>query len=239
MNDPKPTAASEAAGGVAAVDRAFAIIAAMTDSAHAMTLAELAGATGLYKSTILRLITSLERAAILVRRPDDKYELGPLAFRLGRAYDMNLQMQDRVRSTLETLVAQGTESASFHTPYDDTRRLCLLRVNSAHPTLDSVKQGDLLPADRGAPADIIKRFSGYNGKPSNGLVSTSFGARDRACGAIACPVFAAGERFVGALSLSGPRERFTEQAVVQMSTLLLQEARSLSRVLGGRWPVDE
>lgn len=242
MSQQAHAVADTATGGVAAVDRAFAIVAAISDSTNAMSLAELSRATGFYKSTILRLIASLERAAIVVRRPDDKYELGPLAFRLGRAYDRTLQVNERVRSALESLVAQGTESASFHMPYNDECRLCLLRVDSDHPTLDSVKQGDLLPADRGAPADIINRFSSYSGGepvPDNDLVCTSFGARDKACGAIACPVFSAGDRFVGALSLSGPQERFTRETVASMSALLLQQARSLSRSLGGQWPAED
>ncbi len=230
---------ASATSGVAAVDRAFAIIEAIADSDGAMTLADLARGTGFYKSTILRLLSSLERAAIVVRRPDDQYELGPLAFRLGQAYNSNLQVNERVGATLESLVAQGTESASFHTAYNDDYRLCLLRVDSNHATLDSVKQGDLLPADRGAPADIINRFSNYSvGQPvpENRLVSTSFGARDKACGAVACPVFSAGSRFIGALSLSGPQERFTAEAVTAMSALLLQEAQALSKRLGGQWP---
>ena len=239
MSKQEHAAAKAATGGVAAVDRAFSIVSAIGDSTHAMTLAELSRATGFYKSTLLRLIVSLERAAMVVRRPDDKYELGPLAYRLGRAYDRNLQVNERVGATLESLVAQGTESASFHTAYNEDYRLCLLRVDSNHATLDSVKQGDLLPADRGAPADIIKRFANYSGGksvPESFLVSTSFGARDKACGAVACPVFSNGDRFIGALSLSGPQERFTAEAVAAMSALLLQEARTLSERLGGQWP---
>ena len=239
MNASSHPVKADPTGGVAAVDRAFAIIETIADSASAITLADLARGTGFYKSTILRLLSSLERAAMVVRRRDDKYELGPLAFRLSHAYDRNLQINERVRSTLESLVAQGTESASFHTAYNDEYRLCLLRVDSNHSTLDSVKQGDLLPADRGAPADIINRFSNDSGGqpiPENQLVSTSFGARDKACGAVACPVFSTGNRFIGALSLSGPQERFTEEAVARMSALLLQEARALSESLGGQCP---
>ena len=57
-------------GGVAAVDRAFAILAAFGPQDRSMTLAELGRRTGLYKSTILRLIESIERAGFL-RRTDD------------------------------------------------------------------------------------------------------------------------------------------------------------------------
>lgn len=234
-----PSSAPEPAGGVAAVDRAFALIDALVSAEGPMALADLARATGYYKSTILRLLVSLERATIVVRRPDDRYELGPLAYRLGQTYDRALQVNEKILATLKSLVARGTESASFHTPYNDDYRLCLLRVDSSHPTLDRIRQGDLLPADRGAPAEVIARFAHYRGEcpmPDASLVHASRGARDRACAAVSCPVFARGDRFIGALSLSGPKERFTEQAIAHMSALLLQSACSLSESLGGQWP---
>lgn len=234
--DPAPS------DGVAAVDRAFVILRAVEMATEAVSLSELSRVTGLYKSTILRLIASLERAALLVQRPDLRYELGPFAFRLGRAYDTSHDLKDRVLEVLERLVRNGTESASFHVHYDDAHRLCLFRVNSHHSTLDNVKSGDLLPIDRGAPAKVIDhcmRGAGQEDIVRGGarrLIFTSFGERNPACAAVACPTFGANGQFVGALSLSGPLERFTEERTAQMGRQLLAEGEALSRALGGRWP---
>ncbi|MGH8841220.1 MAG: helix-turn-helix domain-containing protein, partial [Advenella sp.] len=66
--------------GVAAVDRAIAILQAMSTQATPMALADLARSTGLYKSTLLRLIASLEKASLVARRADGSYVLGPYAY---------------------------------------------------------------------------------------------------------------------------------------------------------------
>ncbi|MFX7854014.1 helix-turn-helix domain-containing protein, partial [Acinetobacter baumannii] len=60
-------AATPGQSGVAALDRAFAILFAFRPGDYALTLAELAARTGLYKSTILRLAGSLIQHRMLYR----------------------------------------------------------------------------------------------------------------------------------------------------------------------------
>lgn len=64
----------------------------------------------------------------------------------------------------------------------------------------------------------------------------SFGERDPDCAGLACPVFGPGGKCVGALSLSGPKPRFTRDTIKAMSSLLLKTAIRLTRTLGG--PTD-
>lgn len=223
--------------GVAAVDRALKIVYAIEKASGPLSLADLARATGLYKSTLLRLIASLERGALVVRRPDHRYGLGPFAFRLGRAFETNYHLRECVVPVLEWLVANGTESSSFHVRHGDDARLCLLRVDSPHATLDRVRAGDLLPMDRGAPGRVLRTFrAGWDGHANVELVSRSIGERDPACGALSCPVFGPGGELLGAISLSGPLERFTDARIDEMSRLLLAAAETASRALGGPWP---
>jgi len=68
--------------GVAAVERALTIVGAVAERTEPITLADLSRATGFYKSTLLRLIASLEKAALVVRRADGRYSLGPYAHHL-------------------------------------------------------------------------------------------------------------------------------------------------------------
>src|SRR5690606_25169664 len=140
--------------GVAAVDRAIAILQAMSREASPMALADLARNTGLYKSTVLRLIASLEKASFVARRADGSYVLGPYAYQLGRAYEATHHLVEVLRPILADLVAQGTESASFHVYDSRSTRLCLLRIDSHHSTLDRIDAGGLLPLDRGAAGKL-------------------------------------------------------------------------------------
>ena len=81
------------ADGVAAVDRAIAILNAFTQSDRTLSLAELAARTGFYKSTILRLAGSLLRGQYLERLEGGRYRVGPAAFRLGALYQRGWLMR--------------------------------------------------------------------------------------------------------------------------------------------------
>jgi len=221
---------SENADGVAAVDRALLIAATLERHAAPMKLADLSRATGLYKSTLLRLLASLQRASLVIRRSDQTYVLGHLVFRLGRAYEAAHQLKECVYPVLVWLVGEGSESASFHVTQDRKHRLCMFRIDSKHPTLDRIAAGDLLPMDRGAPAKVLRQL------PSPDLVHTSFGEREASCAAVSAPVFAPDGSVAGALSLSGPAERFTASAVKHMKKLILKAAREATEAIGGQWP---
>ncbi|MHC2695893.1 IclR family transcriptional regulator [Bradyrhizobium liaoningense] len=179
--------------GVAAVDRALSILAAFEDAPEPMTLAELARRTKMYKSTLLRLMTSLQEFGYLVQFADGRYHLGPTPFRLGAVYQRSNNLHDRVVPLLRQLVADGTESPSYHVRHDAKRRLCVFRVDSQHSTLDRVEAGMLLPLDRGAAGRVILAFDGEKGEGYDEIrkdcIAMSFGERDPDCAGLACPVF--------------------------------------------------
>jgi len=231
---PAPEAASD---GVAAVDRALAIVDAVSHSTEPMTLADLSRATGFYKSTLLRLIGSLEKASLVVRRADGRYVLGTYAHHLGQAYEAAYRITETILPLLHGLVDKGTESASFHVYHDAASRMCLLRVDSHHSTLDRIRVGDLLPLDRGAAGRLIVSYLVEGLPPERaGLLEVSMGERDPNCAAVACPVFGPDGNLCGAISLSGPKERFTPAATKKMSKLAQEAAQAATRMLGGRWP---
>jgi DNA-binding IclR family transcriptional regulator len=211
--------------GVAAVDRAFAILGALAERDDPGALADIARATGFYKSTILRLAASLEAAGYLTRLEDGRWMLGGSAHRLGLAYERQNPLRRHVVPVLRELVEQGTESASFHVRHGDAR-LCLFRVNSHHSTLDRVEAGAILPLDRGAAGRILRGDETHR-------TALSRGERDPSCAGLAAPVFGPAG-LVGALSLSGPGERFTEEAVARMETLLLAATDRVGQALGSR-----
>ena len=223
------------------MDRALAILAAFETCTAPVGLSDLARATGFYKSTLLRLLISLDAAGYVSRLRDGRYALGPMAVRLGNAYERINPFRVHVLPAMRDLVEAGYESASFHVLQDATTRLCLLRTNSRHATLDSVAAGQILPLRRGAPGRVLLAFTDL-ADPALGEVrsaghAVSFGERDPLCAGVACPVWGPGARLGGALSLSGPRERFTQDAVATMLAALIAAADLVSKTLGGTRPL--
>ncbi len=223
--------------GVAAVNRALSILQAFEGETEPLTLALLARRTGLYKSTLLRLIASLQAFGYVVQLPTGRYQLGPTPFRLGAVYQRANRLHDHVMPVLRRLVAEGTESPSFHVRHDQKLRLCVFRVDSQHSTLDRVEAGALLPLDRGAAGKVILAFDGAPNEALNEIrqnfLGMSFGERDPDCAGIAAPVFGPDNKLIGALSVSGPKPRFTPESKTRMSELVLDAAVQLTRALGG------
>ncbi|MCC5808834.1 MAG: IclR family transcriptional regulator [Ectothiorhodospiraceae bacterium] len=227
--------------GVAALDRGLSILAALEAAPEARTLAEISRDTGLYKSTILRLLESLQAAGYVVRVQDSRYALGPTIYRLGQAYERRNPLRDHLVPIMERLVEADAESPSFHVRQGASTRICLFRLDSRHSTLDRVQVGDLLPLDRGAAGRVILAFD-ENADGAEGqrirrdLYAVSLGERDVSCAGIAAPVFSTGGRLIGALSLSGPRERFYPENIERMRVLLLSAAKEATESLGGSFP---
>lgn len=222
-----------ATDGVAAVQRALSILDAFRGTNGVLTLKAISESTGLYKSTILRLMVSLEAFGYIRRLEEGGYQVGPKFSELAAVYQASFNLGDYVLPVLRNLVAQVNESASFYVAERDVR-LCLYRVETDQVIRDHIRVGDTLPLDKGASGRVLMRFA--DGLPAalapEEFVATSTGERHPDMAAVAAPVFALGGRIAGALSISGPRSRFSAKLVKSLREAVRVSAIELSRQLG-------
>jgi Transcriptional regulator len=231
---------AEPNGGVESVDRALRILGCFLNDDETLNLTELAARTGYYKSTILRLTASLERAGFLIRHSDKSYALGSELMRLGAIYQRAFRLEAYVRPVLRSLLEGTGESASFFRREGD-RRICLFREDSTHGIREHIREGDALSLTAGAAGHVLTRFDPTNpdSLPSPELFDSlpliSYGERDPEVAAAAVPVFSRREGLVGALTVSGPLSRFTPEKIARIKEQLLRAGRELSTMLGGSY----
>ena len=222
--------------GVAAVDRALAILAAFRDEDHALSLAELADRSGLYKSTILRIADSLLRAGYLRKLPDGSYQVGAAPLRLASLFQRQTRTSDLVPPILRDVVERTEECASFYIR-EGNFGVCLHRVDCSRMVRDTIREGDRLPIDKGAACHVLRAFCGESGKKLDEVrvhgYCTSFGEYDPEIAAVSVPVVGMHQTLVGALTISGPRYRFDEASVKRMLSSLGIFARKLTSDFGG------
>jgi len=151
--------------GVASVDKALGILRLFHSETPELSLIQIAEQTGLYKSTVLRMLASLESALLVVKQSDGKYVLGPAIASLYAAYQHQQSLETVVLPILEKLMLATNESAAFHVRQGD-KRLCLYRVDSKQALRDHIKVGDLLPIDKGAGGKVLRAFEGAGDKLS-------------------------------------------------------------------------
>lgn len=228
-------AASQPADGVAALDRAIAILNAFTPADRSLSLAEIAARTGLYKSTILRLAGSLMRGQLLERLDDGRYRVGPATFRLGAIYQRSFVAADVLLPVMRDLSERSLESVAFYVRAGDMRT-CLYRIESKHPIRYMVREGDVLPLKAGSGGRVLAAFSGAEGEPYDTIRRTyhyiSLGDRDPETAGMSAPVFGPGRALVGALTLAGPRSRVDAAFLDRMKSPLLEAAARATRSFG-------
>ena len=231
-----PASPSASPDGVAALDRAFSILFAFRPDDRGLSLAELAVRTGLYKSTILRLVASLIHHRLLVRLDDGRYQIGPATLQLSAIYQRGLQLADIVLPVMRRLRDESGESVSFYVRQKNLR-VCLHRVDSTHAIRDHVREGDVLPLDKGSGGRVLSAFGGARGALQERIrrdgYYASTGERDAETAGISTPVFSAEQPLAGALTLAGPRSRVDEALMMRMRRPLLEASIEASEMLGG------
>lgn len=229
------TAESDKKDGVAAVKRAIALINAFRAGDGSLSLNELAQRTGMYKSTILRLFTTLIREHCIVRLSDGTYQLGSMLLHWGGLYQSAIRIDDHVPAILRRLAQETGEGATFFIR-EKNLRVCLFRVDSPKSLRDHIHIGDLLPLDKGAAGRVLTAFdrtlTDEADFPAQPLIAT-VGEREPDIAAIAVPVFGPEGSLRGAMAISGPAARFALNAVPAMSKALLAASIELTVRLGG------
>lgn len=219
--------------GVASVDKALTILRLFSSQNMELSLNQIAEATGLYKSTALRMLASLSNALLVMKRSDGMYVLGPAIATLNAAYQQQQSLETVVIPVLEQLMKSTHESAAFHVRQGD-QRLCLYRVDSKQALRDHIKVGDLLPIDKGAGGKVLRAFEGAPGKANvqirEAMVLAVAGDRVKEISGISSPVFNA-EGLIGVITLTMPTYRFN----AKQASIVKASAQKLTELLGGKF----
>lgn len=227
-------------GGVTAVDRALGLLACFRDDDDSLSLAELARRSKLAKSTILRLMVSLIRYGHIRRQADGRYIPGPAGLRMGRLYQVSYRLGDHIYHSMRKLVDRSGESAGIWVR-DGNDRVCLYRVDSPRNAHSTVQEGDRM-ALSGAGGRVLVAFTGAQDAASERIrtegISITYGEATEDMAALAAPVFGRDQRFIGALSLTGPRHRFVADTISLMVPLVRDTAADITRLAGGEMPAQ-
>jgi len=233
---PSETAAASESSGVAVLDRAFSLLAAFGPADERLSMAELSRRTGLYKSTVLRLLTALEHGGFVRRLADGQYAIGPEPLRLATIYQRSFHVGHVIEPILKALSAESGETASFYVRHGEAR-IALLRAEPARSVRAAVAVGQEYPIAQGASGKVLLAFSGTE-TPAMQVIrerlwAVSYGERDPDTASVSAPVFAVTGELQGSLALSGPRARLAPpDAMLAACRSVLKAARDASQGLG-------
>ena len=227
----------ESSSGVAVLDRAFAILGAFGPEDERLTLTELSRRSGLYKSTVLRLLGALEHGGFIRKLDDGQYTIGPQPLRLAAIYQKSFRVAPVIEPLLGQLSRDVGETSSFYVR-EGNKRVVLHRVEPARPVRVSISVGDEFPIERGASGKILLAFSDMAdarwAPVRERMWAASYGERDRETAAASVPVLGATGNLAGAMTLSGPIARLgTQNTMYAAVGALLVAAKTATLALGG------
>lgn len=139
---------------VRVIGKAVAALEILLAEDREMTLSELARSLEMSRSTVHRLLATLERHRLVDRSEAGTYQLGLQLFRLGSAVRVNAVLGRIALRELEAL-AERLSLTSYLSVRDRDRALCVVRVDRG-PIMATVYQvGDTLPLHVGAGPRIL------------------------------------------------------------------------------------
>ncbi|WP_138755831.1 IclR family transcriptional regulator [Paenibacillus sinopodophylli] len=235
---------------VRAVDRALDILLCFTSKTDwAMT--EIAEHVGLHKSTVHRMLATLEEKGFIERdRQTDRYHLGmkmwELSANLSRSDDQAtiwLPEMERLRDLLG-------ETVSIYVR-DGSERIRIQAVQSNQPVRRVAPVGVRLPLYAGASSKVLIAYSdllvqeSIFGDPAwlytidldqykqqldeicEQGYATSFEEREPGAAALSAPIFNRTGKLAAALSVSGPASRLTMETMREYAPIMMESAKRM------------
>jgi DNA-binding IclR family transcriptional regulator len=217
--------------GVEAVERAMRLLACFEAAGETLSLAQLAQRSRLYKSTILRLATSLRKSGFLQRYENGRFSLGEELRRLGELARVTEELERFVAPELKQLTTATAETVSFYVR-QGRHRICLFREVSPGSVRHYLLEGGRHALFVGATGRIFKAYDAASADAESVRIRrrgwvASRGERKPDLGAVAVPILNARRELLGVLNVSVVLSRFTKPKERQIRLLLVESRRRL------------
>ncbi len=247
---------------VQSFDRAVAILDTFTAERSEMGVSEIAHLTGLSRSTVHRLLVSLQHHELVQQLPNSKnYALGPHVLRLAQVAFAKVNLQYTARPIMTWLRDRCDETVGLHVLQGDTARIVLDQVESGQPLRRTYTDiGQPIPIHQGSPGKVLlahhplevqeKILAGRLDAATPRTITDpnklrtelrnvlkkgyalSFEERVPEISTISVPVRNHTGTVIAALSVTGPSSRLNRKRLVEFFPLAAEAAKKISTNLG-------
>lgn len=239
---------------VRAVERALDILLCFTSEAE-LSLTEIAAMVGLHKSTVHRLLASLEGKGFVLRNPSsEKYRLGfriwELSANLSRSDDPEVvllpemeHLRDELDETVSLYVRDGLERIRIQAVQSNQTIRRVAQIGARLPLYVGASSKVLVAfADSSVEEQVLASPSWPAGLERQAFVNqltevrqqgyaTSVEEREPGAAAVSVPIFNRAHKLVAALAVSGPSNRMTLEKMRLQAPVLQEFALRMGKML--------
>lgn len=141
-------------GAVRSVLRTFDLLALFTERHRTWAVKDLTAASGLAKTTVLRLVATCEQRGLLWTRPDGRVTVGPGLLRWATLANTAWQLPEPVRQVLRELALECGETAGLYVR-STTVLVCVAQQEGPQGIRHVGRVGDELPLTCGAAGLVL------------------------------------------------------------------------------------
>jgi DNA-binding IclR family transcriptional regulator len=235
----KATAGEETSDsqGVRSIQRALDILSLLSEDRPLIAVRDIVAATGLAKTTVIRIVQTLEQSGLLWAT-NSGYMAGPGLWRWAHLARRSWELPPETQRMMRELAARERETVNVYVARDIVR-VCIAQQESPQPLRHVVHVGDELPLWAGASAKVllrnaspallervarsspygeehVRRMREWIDEAAQQGYAVSHGEREEGLSAVA------------ALTLSGPTVRFTDERVAVFAQALLAAAAQMN-----------
>lgn len=239
---------------VRSVERALDILLCFTDTTE-LSLTEISKKVNLHKSTVFRILASLENKGFVNRNiKTEKYRLGFRIWELSASMNQTDDPITMILPEMEQLRDQLGETISLYIR-EGKERIRIQAVQSTQTVRRFAQIGSRMPLSVGASSKILVAFAdpevldmvlsdpdwpkAIDKKDFVAQLeqihelgyATSIEEREPGVSAIAVPIFNRAGQAIAALAVSGPVNRLTTQKMKEMSPLVIEAARRMGKMI--------
>lgn len=246
----------EQAQTIRSVQRAIDVLQVVGAHDDGLTLTEISNETKLAKSTVTRVLATLEvNNYIQKEESTGKYYLGVQLYFLGHAASKSLSLNNVAKDTMLAFREEIGETVNLYIA-DGYYRVCVQQYESLHSVKHMIQVGQQLPMTVGASGKVLLAYKDNAFieevmqkqpmvKSKEALkeelahiksiqYAESIEEREVGTSAAAAPIFDIDGKMIGALSVSGPAQRFNPQKVEGLKERLIEKAYEISSNMGYR-----
>lgn len=239
---------------VRAVERALDILLCFTDTAD-LSLTEIASQVELHKSTVHRLLASLEGKGFIIRNPaTEKYRLGFRIWELSASMSQSDDLAIMLLPEMERLRDLLEETVSLYV-LDGMERIRIQAVQGNQAIRRVAPIGARLPLFVGASSKVLVAFSdegieaavlnpahwpamldkNYFLQQLQETRETSFAIsieeREPGAAAVSAPIHNRSGKLVAALAVSGPANRLTAEKMKEQAVAIIESAKRMGKMV--------
>ncbi|MDP4095634.1 IclR family transcriptional regulator [Paenibacillus sp. P96] len=239
---------------VRAVERALDILMCFTEATD-LGLTEIAAKIGLHKSTVHRLLTTLEERGFVIRNAaTEKYRLGIRIWELSTHMSRNEDPAVLLLPLMEKLRDRLGETVSLYIR-DGDERIRIQAVQSMQAIRRVATVGARMPLSVGASSKVLVAFASTaelellkKGPELQALAddetywrqleeirakgyATSYEEREPGAAAVAAPIMNHKGEITAALSVSGPVSRLSPETLHEFAPIIVEAGKEMGMLL--------